>query len=755
MGKEKIILKDICKSYYSETTVTQALHRINLSFSEGEFVAITGESGSGKSTLLRIIGGTDAFDEGEMFVDGETTSQYDEEEWEEYRRNEIGYVFQDYSLLGHYSALANVMSALLVMGIRQEQAEEIAAEYLEQVGLKGYENQKASKLSSGQKQRLSIARALAKNTGIIVADEPTGNLDSETGEQIIRLLRDLSKERLVIMVTHNYEQAEAYVTRKVRLHDGVVVSDVNVGQKQTEKEQGQQEKMKERPHDSQVDVQASSGSLLCRDKNAAYFARMNRRGQKGRAFLFTAFLFVVSVVSFLFIGELYFQADDIFTKEYSEAAFKKKSQVRLVAKRNDGKEFTQEDIEKIGAVHNVEMVDSCDYANDINFYLEEGEDYRYAYGSEQSGLSDKEFRIVSFLNKDKFVMSTDCISKEDLKKGRMPESGREIVLYSSDERVLNSEIMCYFQAINIWGPNEYYGQNLTVVGLLKEETSQVYFTTELCNMLSQRMDYGEYHSGGQELYPMIAEELSGNTAKISFKFYDRRNGLITGPVGKTLLNFDAFDKEGNVTGESKGHMINVLSPEEEPHLMTQKMLEVSEEVFYQFYPRERENRQASVYITSYAKTDSVIRQLKEMGYEAKSTYRVSVTDYEEERVNERLTILGISIIGLVVIFLAEILVLRSFMKIRIKDFQVLKFIGMRMELLRKISYFEISVYCLTAVIAAIVVMWGLRIAGVLFLQEMMWYYRFSTYVVFVLYNFAAGFLTVFFFNKLLTGRLKE
>ena len=230
MEKVKIDLQDISKSYYSETTVTQALRKISLTFWESEFVAITGESGSGKSTLLNIIGGMDTFDEGEMFVDGQPTFQYDEQDWEEYRRNRIGYVFQDYSLVGHYTALTNVMSALLIMGHEQKQAEEVAKNYLKQVGLEGFETHKASELSSGQKQRLSIARALAKNTGIIVADEPTGNLDSETGVQIIKLLKELSKDRLVIMVTHNYEQAEPYVTRKVRLHDGNIISDVQVNE---------------------------------------------------------------------------------------------------------------------------------------------------------------------------------------------------------------------------------------------------------------------------------------------------------------------------------------------------------------------------------------------------------------------------------------------------------------------------------------------------------------------------------------------
>ena len=232
MEKVRIELQNISKSYYSETAVTQALRKVSLTFRMGEFVAITGESGSGKSTLLNIIGGMDTFDEGEMLVDGEATFQYDDEDWESYRRTKIGYVFQDYSLIGHYTALDNIVSALVIMGQDTEDAKKIAMDYLAQVGLAGYETHRASELSSGQKQRLSIARALAKNTGIIVADEPTGNLDSETGTQIIQLLKELSKERLVIMVTHNYDQAEDYVTRKIRLHDGQIISDVQVNQEE-------------------------------------------------------------------------------------------------------------------------------------------------------------------------------------------------------------------------------------------------------------------------------------------------------------------------------------------------------------------------------------------------------------------------------------------------------------------------------------------------------------------------------------------
>ena len=223
-----IRLENIYKYYYSESSVTQALRNVNLEFSKGEFVAITGESGSGKTTLLNVISGIDTYDEGEMYVNGQPTFQYDDDDWEAYRRNKIGFVFQNYNLIGHYTVLDNMISALLILGVGEKKAEKKALKYLEKVGLKGFEKSRTSKLSSGQKQRLAIARALAKETDIIMADEPTGNLDSETGLQIIKLLSELSKEKLVIMVTHNYEQAQDYVTRKVKIHDGEIVLDVAV-----------------------------------------------------------------------------------------------------------------------------------------------------------------------------------------------------------------------------------------------------------------------------------------------------------------------------------------------------------------------------------------------------------------------------------------------------------------------------------------------------------------------------------------------
>ena len=230
MQQVRIKLQNISKYYYSETAVTQALQGINLEFRMGEFVAITGESGSGKSTLLRIISGMDTFDDGELYVDGQPTFQYDEDDWEEYRRTKIGFVFQDYSLIGHYTAKENIVSALLIMGVPEKEAGDKAIHYLERVGLSAQRDQRASKLSSGQKQRLSIARALAKDTDIIVADEPTGNLDPKNSWEIMRLLEDVNKKgTTVVVVTHNKEIVNMMKKRVITLKHGEIISDEQKG----------------------------------------------------------------------------------------------------------------------------------------------------------------------------------------------------------------------------------------------------------------------------------------------------------------------------------------------------------------------------------------------------------------------------------------------------------------------------------------------------------------------------------------------
>lgn len=220
-----IELKKVSKYYAGEESVSMGCSKIDLSLDIGEFVVITGESGSGKSTLLNVISGLDSYDEGEMFVCGEDTTAFSIEDYEQYRKSYIGNIFQDYNIIGSYTVYQNIEIAMILSGMEPGKCRERVKELIHLVELDAYEKTRASKLSGGQKQRVAIARALAKDAPIIVADEPTGNLDSESAESVMKLLGTVATDKLVIVVTHNYEQAEPYATRKITMRDGHILED--------------------------------------------------------------------------------------------------------------------------------------------------------------------------------------------------------------------------------------------------------------------------------------------------------------------------------------------------------------------------------------------------------------------------------------------------------------------------------------------------------------------------------------------------
>lgn len=220
-------VKNVKKKYVTGELVQTALDDVSLNLRDNEFVAVLGHSGSGKTTLLNIIGGLDRYDEGDLIIDGVSTKQYNDRDWDTYRNHAIGFVFQSYNLIPHQSILSNVELALTLSGIGRQERRRRAAEALQKVGLGDQLHKKPNQLSGGQMQRVAIARALVNNPKILLADEPTGALDSETGLQVMELLKEVARDRLVVMVTHNPELAELYANRIVKLKDGKIIGDSN------------------------------------------------------------------------------------------------------------------------------------------------------------------------------------------------------------------------------------------------------------------------------------------------------------------------------------------------------------------------------------------------------------------------------------------------------------------------------------------------------------------------------------------------
>ena len=220
-------LKNIVKSYTVGELTQVALKGISLNFRENEFVSILGQSGSGKTTMLNIIGGLDRYDSGDLVINGVSTKKYRDVDWDAYRNTSIGFVFQSYNLIPHQNVLSNVEMALTLSGVSRKERRKRAVEVLKKVGLQDHIHKKPNQLSGGQMQRVAIARALINNPDILLADEPTGALDTETSIQIMNLLKQIAEEKLVIMVTHNPELAEVYSTRIVNLKDGQITSDTN------------------------------------------------------------------------------------------------------------------------------------------------------------------------------------------------------------------------------------------------------------------------------------------------------------------------------------------------------------------------------------------------------------------------------------------------------------------------------------------------------------------------------------------------
>ena len=383
-------LKNVSKFYYKKGIVSSGISKVSLKFDMGEFIAITGESGSGKSTLLNVISGLDTYEEGEMYVNGEETSHYNEEDYEEYRKKYIGNVFQSFNLVNSYTVYQNVELVLLINGETRKSVKHKVIDILKKVDLYKYRHTKVSKLSGGMKQRVAIARCLAKDAPIIIADEPTGNLDSKNAKSVLKLLYEISKYKLVIVVTHNFEQISEYATRRITMHDGSVIEDM---------------KLKDKNEVKEVNTSKFNKTKVISNLRLGIRNTFNIVPK----FLLLTFVYLFVLISIVGVYSAFLELEST-NNTYNSFFNETDANKRVIVKKKDNSSFTNEEINKLKSIINVEKVITNDYVYDYSMSLIDYENI---------------FLDSNFMKLEEF--------KGKLKYGRMPLNDNEIIVSGSKD----------------------------------------------------------------------------------------------------------------------------------------------------------------------------------------------------------------------------------------------------------------------------------------------------------------------------------
>ena len=452
-----IELKNVSKFYYDNGIITTGFYNINLRLNLGEFVVITGESGSGKSTLLNIISGVDNYEEGEMYINGKETSHYEEKEFEEYRKKYIANIFQNFNLVNSYTVYQNIELILILNGYKRKKIKNRVLNVIEKLKLSKFKNTKVSKLSGGQKQKVAIARALVKETPIIVADEPTGNLDSESAREVIKLLSEVSKEKLVILVTHNLNQVENYATRIIKMNDGQIIEN-----REIKKVEGQ-EKFEIKKH-----------------KNISILNKY-KIGIRNTFNIKSKFIILLSIYFFI-VSIIFFEYANLKKNEYQEKqlgfsiCFSDLSDNRLIIKKSDSTSFSENDFNNIKKLSNVDYIVENDMFTDKKLTLERNSNNIHFsfYGT-----------ICDIKN-----------LKKNLDVGKIPENDNEIILLMSKnhynikntfEEIIDQNFIIKIHEKEI---------SLKIVGIIYNENDsdyngKFYLTTNKLNELKSymNMDY--------------------------------------------------------------------------------------------------------------------------------------------------------------------------------------------------------------------------------------------------------------------------
>ena len=509
-------LQHISKVYHTGNQEFHALKDISIRFRENEFVSILGQSGSGKTTLLNIIGGLDQYTSGDLLIQGKSTKQFKDRDWDSYRNHTIGFVFQSYNLIGHQTALSNVEIAMTLSGVSKAERKKRAIEALERVGLKDHLYKKPNQMSGGQMQRIAIARALVNNPKVVLADEPTGALDSETSVQIMELLKDIAKERLVIMVTHNPELAQTYSTRIVQVLDGNILSDSNPYEPTEEPKQG--------------DIQFTKTKMSFMTALALSFN--NLLTKKGRTFL-TAFAGSIGIIGIALILALSNGVSDYVKKVQEDTlvslplTISEQNQSNLLATSPDLSEKPYKDNNELG-VNTVltNLLKKQIGKNDIASFK--------AYLDEHASEVEKLTKDIRYqYNLQPYIYASDTSNGP---KSILPSN------IASEVDTTNQTIKGYLQNIDYWSQlssdEEMLNAQYDVLeGRLPKDKSEIVLIVDEDNQISDLLLYSLRIKDPSELNDAKKlDELKSQT----YQYSD-----FIGKTFKAVVNTNRFVKENN------------------------------------------------------------------------------------------------------------------------------------------------------------------------------------------------------------------
>lgn len=689
MSQSLIRLENVTKYYNGEGGVGLGIHKVNLSFKIGEFVIITGSSGSGKTTLLNVISGMDTYEEGTIYVNGEDTSYYGNSEYEDYRRNYISFIFQNYNLIESFNVLQNVELALIARGFSKKERHEKALEIIKEVGLEKRINNRVTKLSGGEKQRVAIARALASDAPIVVCDEITGNLDSTTSIEIIELLRKVSTNKLVLLVSHDPEEAIKYATRIITMHDGSIDKDYETDHK---------------PTNCEVKI-APSKKISFLELVKLSLRNINSTPKK---FIFMLLILFVSAFLFTYVIALYQElkgtvVDSLYGIQSGIGSYEE----RIVVKKKDNSTFTEAEINNFSNLKNVKNVSLYNKALNQNVIIEYENEYFANYYN---------IRDVSDLN------------KEDLTMGRLPENSDEVIIQAQSISKKDQKGLGVY--LNMTCNNIPY--KIKVVGIIETYNSYdnfIYLSSIMLNEIEKaayisNLDFEitypegtslDYIKNGNNYYlpekfeyvgSSIDNSLLDNVIQYRIYYYDDEKGYIKYEDGYLSSNYNLTFKASNYYEQ---HLLNNCK-------LSIKTVAYSSTDYYKndeivmnenTYNLIKSNGAYQVSITTNNKANNskIVDTLEKEGYFCYS-YEVKSTDQFVESMAYIVSAIEAYVVFYFVIFIVVIVILtfvilRNTMKSQQKNFLIMRSLGIDGKKIKIQVYMEMVIMSIFAIVLVI------------------------------------------------------